>query len=159
MEKEYEYSVKVKDIEPFIVYCKKNNYELINKTAQKRVLYRNNNKILARITTIKEGESKNIFLDFKDENESDDVLKISRESGKINVTDNMNFVNDILSILEFDFYKELDRLRYVYVKNNVTFEIDEYIKPEMKVVGIEGAKEEVDKVYKVLEDEFKKCKC
>ena len=78
--------LKVKDIEPFINYCKENNYELINKTAQKRVLYRNSNKILARVTIIEDDKSKNIFLDFKDENESDDVLKISRESGKINVT-------------------------------------------------------------------------
>lgn len=154
MVKEYEYSVKVKDIEPFINYCKENNYELINKTAQKRVLYRNSNKILARVTIIEDDKSKNIFLDFKDENESDDVLKISRESGKINVTDNMDFVKSVLSMLEFDFYKELDRVRYVYVKNKVTFEIDEYIKPKMKVVGIEGNKEEVDKVYKVLEDKF-----
>lgn len=154
MVKEYEYSVKVKDIEPFINYCKENNYELINKTAQKRVLYRNSNKILARVTIIEDDKSKNIFLDFKDENESDDVLKISRESGKINVTDNMDFVKSALSMLEFDFYKELDRVRYVYVKNKVTFEIDEYIKPKMKVVGIEGNKEEVDKVYKVLEDKF-----
>ena len=52
MEKEYEYSMKVKDIKPFINYCKKNNYNLINKTTQKRVLYRNDNKILARVTTI-----------------------------------------------------------------------------------------------------------
>lgn len=154
MKKEYEYSVKVKDIEPFINYCKENDYELINKTVQKRILYRNNNKILARVTTIEEGKSKNIFLDFKDENETDNVLKISRESGKINVTDNIDFVNAVLSMLEFDFYKELDRIRYVYVKNNVAFEIDEYIKPEMKVVGIEGNKEEVDKVYKILEDKF-----
>ena len=154
MVKEYEYSVKVKDIEPFINYCKENNYELINKTAQKRVLYRNSNKILARVTIIEDDKSKNIFLDFKDENESDDVLKISRESEKINVTDNMDFVKSVLSMLEFDFYKELDRVRYVYVKNKVTFEIDEYIKPKMKVVGIEGNKEEVDKVYKVLEDKF-----
>lgn len=155
MKKEYEYSAKVKDIEPFINYCKENNYKLINKTAQKRVLYRNSNKILARVTIIEDGKSKNIFLDFKDENEADDVLKISRESGKINVTDNMDFVNAVFSMLEFDFYKELDRVRYVYVKNKITFEIDEYIKPEMKVVGIEGAKEEVDEVYKVLEDKFK----
>ena len=62
----------------------------------------------------------------------------------------MDFVKSVLSMLEFDFYKELDRVRYVYVKNKVTFEIDEYIKPKMKVVGIEGNKEEVDKVYKVL---------
>ena len=159
MEKEYEYSMKVKDIKPFINYCKKNNYNLINKTTQKRVLYRNDNKILARVTTIQEDKSKNIFLDFKDENESDDTLKISRESGKIDVTGKMNFVNAVLSMLEFDFYKELDRVRYVYTKDKVIFEIDEYLKPEMKVVGIEGNKEEVDKIYKVLENEIKKRKC
>ncbi len=66
----------------------------------------------------------------------------------------MDFVNAVFSMLKFDFYKELDRVRYEYVKNKVTFEIDEYTKPEMKVVGIEGAKEEVDKVYKVLKDNF-----
>ena len=159
MEKEYEYSMKVKDIKPFINYCKKNNYNLINKTTQKRVLYRNDNKILARVTTIQEDKSKNIFLDFKDENESDDTLKISRESGKIDVTGKMNFVNAVLSMLEFDFYKELDRVRYVYTKDKVIFEIDEYLKPEIKVVGIEGNKEEVDKIYKVLENEIKKWKC
>lgn len=159
MEKEYEYSMKVKDIKPFINYCKKNNYNLINKTTQKRVLYRNDNKILARVTTIQEDKSKNIFLDFKDENESDDTLKISRESGKIDVTGKMNFVNAVLSMLGFDFYKELDRVRYVYTKDKVIFEIDEYLKPEMKVVGIEGNKEEVDKIYKVLENEIKKWKC
>lgn len=159
MKKEYEYSTKVKDLEPFMNYCRENGYELINKNAQKRILYRNNNKILARVTTIEDGKSKNIFLDFKDENESDDTLKISRESGKIDVTGKMNFVNAVLSMLEFDFYKELDRVRYVYTKDKVIFEIDEYLKPEMKVVGIEGNKEEVDKIYKVLENEIKKWKC
>lgn len=154
MKKEYEYSTKVKDLEPFMNYCRENGYELINKNAQKRILYRNNNKILARVTTIEDGKSKNIFLDFKDENESDSILKVSRESGKINVTENMDFVNAVLSMLEFDLHKELDRVRYVYVKNNVTFEIDEYLKPEMKVVAIEGIKEEVDEVYKALEDKF-----
>ena len=158
MKKEYEYSTKVKDIEPFINYCKENNYKLINKTTQKRVLYKNNNKILARVTTIKEGKSKNIFLDFKDENESNDILKISRETGKINVTDNLNFITSVLLMFDFNFYKELDRVRYVYNKDKVTFEIDEYLKPEMKVVGIEGNKKEVDKVYNILKDEFKKWK-
>lgn len=155
MEKEYEYSAKVKDIKPFINYCIENNYELISKNTQKRILYRNNDKILARVTIIKKGESKKIFLDFKDENESDDILKISRESGKIDVTNNMDFVNAALSMLNFDLYKKLDRVRYVYSKNNVTFEIDEYIEPKMKVVGIEGAKEEVDKIYDALKHKFK----
>lgn len=152
MEREYEYSAKVKDIEPFINYCKENNYKLISKTHQKRILYKNKNKILARVTTITDEKCRNIFLDFKDENESDDILKVSRESGKINVNDNMNFVNAILSMLEFDFHKELNRQRYVYVKDNVKFEIDEYSKPEMKVVGIEGKKEEVNEVYKELKN-------
>ena len=159
MEKEYEYSIRVKDIVPFITYCKENNYKLIEESIQKRALYKNNNKILARVTTIKEGKSKNIFLDFKDENESEDILKISRETGKIDVTDNLNFVNSVLSMLEFHFYKELDRVRYVYTKDKVTFEIDEYLKPKMKVIGIEGNKEDVDKVYNILEDELKKWKC
>lgn len=159
MKKEYEYSAKVRDIEPFIKYCKENNYKLIDKTTQKRVLFKNNNKILARVTTIKKDKSKNVFLDFKDENETEDILKISRETGKIDVTDNMDFVDSVLSMLEFDFHKELDRVRYVYKKNKVTFEIDEYLNPKMKVVGIEGNKEVVDEIYKVLEKEFKKWKC
>ena len=158
MEKEYEYSTKVKDINFFINYCKENDYVLVNKTTQKRGLYRKN-KILARVTTKKEDTSKRVFLDFKDENESSDILKISRESGKIDVTENMDFVNAVLSMLKFDFYKELDRVRYVYNKDKVTFEIDEYLKPEMKVVGIEGNKKEVDKVYKVLENKIKQLKC
>ena len=78
---------------------------------------------------------------------------------KIDVTDNMDFVDSVLSMLEFDFHKELDRVRYVYKKNKVTFEIDEYLNPKMKVVGIEGNKEVVDEIYKVLEKEFKKWKC
>ena len=35
MEKEYDYSTKVKDINFFINYCKENDYVLINKTTQK----------------------------------------------------------------------------------------------------------------------------
>lgn len=45
------------------------------------------------------------------------------------------------------------------IKIRLPFEIDEYLKPEMKVVGIEGNKKEVDKVYKVLENKIKKLKC
>ena len=95
-----------------------------------------------------------VIIEFQNYERKDFNKLQEMKSGKINVTDNMDFVKSVLSMLEFDFYKELDRVRYVYVKNKVTFEIDEYIKPKMKVVGIEGNKEEVDKVYKVLEDKF-----
>ena len=47
--------------------------------------------------------------------------------------------------------KILKRKRYVYEKDNVKFEFDEYIEPVMNVIAIEGLKENVDKVYKELE--------
>ena len=56
-------------------------------------------------------------------------------------------------------YKQPLDNKYVYTKDKVTFEIYEYLKPKMKVVGIEGNKEDVDKVYNILEDELKKLKC
>lgn len=47
---------------------------------QTRILYRNGNKILARITT-NEIESKNsTYLNFKEKNDTEKVLKISQES-------------------------------------------------------------------------------
>ena len=39
------------------------------------------------------------------------------------------------------------RIRYVYQKGSIIFEIDDYLEPQMKVVAIEGNKKEVDKVY------------
>lgn len=46
----------------------------------------------------------------------------------------------------------------MYKKNNVTFEIDDYSKPEMKVVAIEGKKDEVDKIYSEIQDLYQKDK-
>ena len=42
------------------------------------------------------------------------------------------------------------RKRYVYINNNVIFEIDKYIEPVMNVVAIEGNKDEVDNIYNKL---------
>lgn len=70
----------------------------------------------------------------------------------------MDFVNSCIEMLNFKKYKELYRIRYIYTKNNVKFEIDEYLRPKMKVVGLEGNKEEVDKVYEILEDKFESLK-
>ena len=45
----------------------------------------------------------------------------------------------------------LKRHRIVYKKESVKFEIDEYATPKMKVVAIEGDKDQVDRVYEELE--------
>ena len=48
--KEYEYSFEVKNLKPYIDYCTANGYALKSSGSQKRVLFRNKNKTLARIT-------------------------------------------------------------------------------------------------------------
>ena len=50
MNKEYEYSFYVEEIEPYIQYCEKNDYKKTSEGNQIRELYKNGNKILARIT-------------------------------------------------------------------------------------------------------------
>ncbi|MEG2275812.1 MAG: hypothetical protein RR988_04255, partial [Clostridia bacterium] len=150
---EYEYSHKMKDITPFIKYCVENQYTKEMENFQTRELYHNKNGILARITTnIVDGVSKT-NLNFKDEDESDKSLKVSRESVELEVNEsNIDFVNSMLNILDFTKTKTLKRTRYVYENKNVKFEIDDYIEPKMKVLAIEGEKEEVDIVYNTLKD-------
>ena len=84
---------------------------------QTRILYRNGNKILARITT-NEIESKNsTYLNFKEKNDIEKVLKISQESPILEINeDNKEFVNYILKMFNFIKSKELKRTRYVYKK-------------------------------------------
>ena len=53
-------------------------------------------------------------------------------------------------MLEYRKDKTLIRKRVVYKKDDVTFEIDDYSKPKMMVVAIEGIKDEVDIVYQEL---------
>ena len=104
-------------------------------------MYKNKDKLLARVTKNKVDGNQKIFFDLKDENDSNDVLKILRESGKIDVTNNTEFVDSMLGMLNFSFHKELKRKRYVYFKDGVKFEIDNYTQPAMKVAAIEGEKE------------------
>lgn len=151
MNNEYEYSFKVKDIAPFIGYCVKNEYELKNEYEQTRTLYKNGGKVMARITKNVYKDSEIEILNFKDDNLSDSVLKVSRESKDLVMNDeNREFVKSLLEILELNETKRLVRKRFVYISNNVTFEIDNYTTPVMNVVAIEGNKEEVDKVYNEL---------
>lgn len=73
---------------------------------------------------------------------------------KEDVTNNTEFVDSMLGMLNFSFHKELKRKRYVYFKDGVKFEIDNYTQPAMKVAAIEGEKEKVDKVYNELKKFF-----
>lgn len=149
---EYEYSFKVKDLKKYIQYCEENGYRQISASHQTRKLYTNKNQILARITTDISKNKEEIILDFKDENDSPNILKSSRESKPLVITKkNMEAVESILDILGYNLSKVLKRDRVVYQKNGVKFEIDSYLKPEVcHVVALEGNKIEVDIVYNEL---------
>ena len=147
--KEYEYSFKVKDIKPYISYCKDNGYEVISDSSQIRELYRNPNKTLARITTNMTDEYNEKVLDFKDDNMSYETMKISRETIPLKIEKyNEKAVYSILEMLGYKKDKVLNRKRIVFKREEVIFELDSYTSPEeMFVVAIEGNSEKVDLVY------------
>lgn len=151
MNKEYEYSFKVKDIKPFIDYCINNNCQKNKEYEQTRLLYKNGGKVMARITKNTYENEVIEVLNFKDDNTNDSILKISRETKDLVITDeNRSFVESLLEILDLKETKKLVRKRYVYKKDNVLFELDNYSNPKMNVVAIEGIKSEVDIVYNDL---------
>ena len=153
MNKEYEYSFKVKDIKEFIQYCVLNEYEKKEEYLQTRILYKNGGPVMARITENIYNDYVQKVLNFKDDNLNDNILKVSRETkGLVINDDNQEFVDSLIEILDLANKKVLKRKRYVFEKNSVKFEIDEYIDPVMNVVAIEGLQEEVDAVYNELEE-------
>lgn len=153
MNKEYEYSFKVKNIKEFIQYCIDNKYKKEEEYLQTRILYKNGGPVMARVTENIYNDRSEKVLNFKDDNLNDKDLKISRESKDLIVNDdNQEFVDSLIEILDLTNKKVLKRKRYVFEKNNVKFEIDEYIEPFMNVVAIEGLQEKVDEVYKELEE-------
>lgn len=153
MNKEYEYSFKVKDIKEFIQYCVLNEYEKKEEYLQTRILYKNGGPVMARITENIYNDYVQKVLNFKDDNLNDNILKVSRETKDLVINDdNQEFVDSLIEILDLANKKVLKRKRYVFEKNSVKFEIDEYIEPVMNVVAIEGLQEEVDVVYKELEE-------
>ena len=156
---EYEYSYKVKDINPFIEYCKENNYSKEKENLQTRILYHNDNNMLARITKTEIGEEIYTEFNLKDEGDLKNNLNICRESSML-VIDNSNkkFIKSMLEMLDFKKIKTLKRKRYVFVKEDVKFEIDDYIELDMKVLAIEGEKSSVDKIYHELENTINKLK-
>lgn len=62
----------------------------------------------------------------------------------------------ILSILDTtDFILQSDnvRTRYVYKKDDVMFEMDDYTKPQiMQVVALEGNQEKVEQIYNEIKN-------
>lgn len=153
MNKEYEYSFKVKNIKDFVQYCIFNKYEKQEEYLQTRTLYKNGGLIMARITENIYGNKREKILNFKEDNLNDNTLKISKESKDLIITDdNQEFVYSLIEILNLTTKKVLKRKRYVFEKNNVRFEIDEYSEPAMNVVAIEGLKENVDDVYNDLRE-------
>ena len=157
---EYEYSLKVKDIKDFITYCKNNDYKIEENYNQERTLYKKENgNIMGRITKNIYNDRVEEILDFKTDNLDNNILKVQKETKKLKLDENnREFVMSLLNILELNNKKVLKRKRTSYIKNNVKFEIDEYFEPSMKVLAIEGKKEEVDEVYNLLADLIEKNK-
>ena len=152
---EYEYSIKAESIKPYIDYCEKNKYKLKEKVRQNRKVYecRYSKDIIARLTTTYKDSNKETVFDCKNIGTRTASLKISKESMPLEITDdNIEKIESILST--FNFYESAnnDRIRYVYEKDDVKFEIDDYTSPKMCVIGIEGQKNKVDKVYSILKD-------
>lgn len=142
---EYEYSFEVKSLDKYIEYCENNNYKKVSQKKEKRIIYRNENKTIARITI---EDDKDALLDFKDDILNGEVLIERRETPKLYIKD-MDTVLKMLEFLKYNKDNVLDRERIVYKKGGVTFELDSYNEPRKSyVVAIEGEKEETDKVYK-----------
>ena len=155
MMKEYEYSFKVKNIKPFISFCKDNGYKKTYEAIENRIVYENkhNTSMIARITTINNNDGKRIIFDSKNVDSRRKNLKVSRESKPIIIKsiDKKKYIS-LLEVLDFKEVANNVRKRYVYKKGRVIFEIDRYIKPKMFVVALEGEQKQVEKVYEELKN-------
>ena len=150
---EYEYNFKVKSLEPVFMYLKENNYKEIFNKKQNRIVYENieNRNIISRITS----NDEDYLFDFKNKSYETETLKISKESLPLKIKkEDIENVKSILDVLGFEQTSNIVRTRFVFVKDEVKFEIDDYIKPKMLVVAIEGKRDKVDKVYNEVKNMF-----
>ena len=151
---EQEYSFKVSDLKPFFTYLDNNNYELIETTEQVRTLYKKNDNTMLRLTVKKSNDKVVKELDFKQDNLSNDPYIERKESLPI-VYEDDEAVQSIINFLDYKKAIELVRKRYVYKKNDIKFEIDEYISPEQAlVVAVEGQKDIIEEIYNELKDKY-----
>ncbi len=150
---EYEYNFKVDDISVVTKFCEKDGFVLVSKTSENRVVFENkqNRKIISRLTTTF-GESDEVTVwDFKNVGKNDNLLKVSMESETMKLDEaGIKIARSMLEVMDFEKSADNLRTRYVFEKGDVKFEIDDYTRPEMKVVAIEGEKTQVDKVYQEL---------
>jgi len=143
---EYEYCYIVKDLKEYLKYIEK-KYDFVEKQVEKRIIYRNKDKI-ARITF----KNNKKYLDFKENKISNSDLIVRKESKAI-VFNNLKNCENILSFLGYKKDNSLKRIRSIYQKEKVKFEIDQYIEPEKKyVVSFEGDVNECDKIAKELKN-------
>lgn len=150
---EYEYNFKVDDISVVTKFCEENGFVLVSKTSENRVVFENrqNRKIISRITSTF-GESKKVTVwDFKNVGKNDNLLKVSKESEAMVLEEaGIKIARSMLEVMDFEQSADNLRTRYVFEKGDVKFEIDDYTRPEMKIVAIEGEKNQVDKLYQIL---------
>lgn len=150
---EYEYNFKVDDISVVTKFCEKDGFVLVSKTSENRVVFENkqNRKIISRLTTTFGESDKVTIWDFKNVGKNDNLLKVSKESETMKLDEaGIKIARSMLEVMDFEQSADNLRTRYVFEKGNVKFEIDDYTRPEMKVVAIEGEKTQVDKVYQEL---------
>ena len=155
--KEYERSFKVESIAPFVEYCQKNGYQEFDAVSHNRIVYENQNcgHIIARITTENIKGQEKIIFDCKNVNRKKENLNISSESIPMELNaENLKIIKSVLDVLEFKIAADNLRTRYVFEKNGVKFEIDDYTRPEMKVVAVEGDEKLVEIVYNEILAEF-----
>ena len=151
--KEYEHSFKVESILPYLEYCKEKGYTELDSVTQNRVVYENSNSdhIIARITTETVGGKERTVFDCKNVGSKRKDLNISSESIPMELTEETKkIVLSMLEVLEFHVAADNLRTRYIFIKEGVTFEIDDYKRPQTQVVAIEGKEEAVEKVYKEI---------
>ena len=156
--KEYERTFKVKSITPFVNFCRENRYKEFDAVSQNRIVYENQNcdHIIARITTETIKGQEKIVFDCKNVNSKNKNLKISSESIPLELnSESLKTIHSILDVLEFKVAADNYRTRYVFEKDNVKFEIDDYTRPKMKVVAIEGDERLVEIVCNEIPAKFR----